>query len=227
MTHRLLILALAIPYVGCGDATQVLSTQAVHLALKSQPSGIAVDETFARDVDSFLARSAEALPVNLDCFDVSADFRFDRLLLAGVSEPAYAAWVREELETGDAEVDELGELYGFESVRYLSSFDQFSVSLSSPVRADRLASELTLLAWVGGASPVSVNGVASNIELMADDDAWEFSFWLGWGDCESGCINRHVWRAAVPVDEAVDAQLLEDSGPALPHPLAETCSKGD
>ena len=37
---------------------------------------------------------------------------------------------------------------------------------------------------------------------------------IGWGDCEAGCIDEHVWHKAVAPDGAVS--LVSETGPAVP-----------
>jgi len=45
-------------------------------------------------------------------------------------------------------------------------------------------------------------------------DGWEVLIRIGWGDCEAGCINEHLWHYAVARDGGV--QLTKEEGDALP-----------
>jgi hypothetical protein len=45
-------------------------------------------------------------------------------------------------------------------------------------------------------------------------DGFTVTFEVGWGDCQSGCIDRHSWTYAVSRDGAVT--LIEESGSPVP-----------
>jgi hypothetical protein len=44
--------------------------------------------------------------------------------------------------------------------------------------------------------------------------SWSVTIVVGWGDCPSGCINRHQWRWTVASEGTVT--FLSETGPALP-----------
>jgi len=46
---------------------------------------------------------------------------------------------------------------------------------------------------------------------------WIVRVTIGWGDCQAGCISRHVWQFRVT--EAGAVTLVSETGPALPSPL--------
>lgn len=48
----------------------------------------------------------------------------------------------------------------------------------------------------------------------AVDGGWTIAVTVGWGDCPSGCINRHTWHWAV--DAAGGVAFVAQDGPALP-----------
>jgi hypothetical protein len=50
---------------------------------------------------------------------------------------------------------------------------------------------------------------------VLQDGAYRITLTVGWGDCQSGCINQHTW--AFRVTATGDVTLLEESG----DPLAE------
>jgi hypothetical protein len=47
------------------------------------------------------------------------------------------------------------------------------------------------------------------------DGAYQIKLTLGWGDCPSGCIERHTWVFMVTADGQVT--LVEESGDPLPE----------
>jgi hypothetical protein len=49
--------------------------------------------------------------------------------------------------------------------------------------------------------------------LALRDGAYRITLTVGWGDCPSGCINRHTW--AFRVTATGDVTLLEESGDPL------------
>lgn len=51
-------------------------------------------------------------------------------------------------------------------------------------------------------------------EAERSASGFRVTFEVGWGDCPSGCIDRHRWTYDVATDGAV--QLVEESGPPVP-----------
>ena len=51
-------------------------------------------------------------------------------------------------------------------------------------------------------------------EATPTADGWEVVFEVGWGDCQSGCIERHRWTYSVTRDGAVT--LVSESGSPPP-----------
>ena len=51
-------------------------------------------------------------------------------------------------------------------------------------------------------------------EAVATADGYEVTFEVGWGDCPSGCIDRHRWTYAVSQNGGVE--LVSESGPEVP-----------
>ncbi len=71
--------------------------------------------------------------------------------------------------------------------------------------------------WFDGIGPKSATaiGQASWWEATAGGGgSWRVAITVGWGDCPSGCVSRHVWRWAVGADGSV--AFAGETGPAVP-----------
>lgn len=62
-------------------------------------------------------------------------------------------------------------------------------------------------------------GQASFFTVEPTDGGWRVTFETGWGDCPSGCIDRHTWTWDVAVDGTVTF-VGEDGSPLAPERLA-------
>lgn len=51
-------------------------------------------------------------------------------------------------------------------------------------------------------------------EATAVDGGYQVVVTVGWGDCQAGCIDRHVWTFAVAPDGRVG--LIGEVGPTVP-----------
>jgi len=49
---------------------------------------------------------------------------------------------------------------------------------------------------------------------VLDGGAYQITLTLGWGDCPSGCINRHTW--VYEVTGSGEVSLIEESGDPVP-----------
>ncbi len=61
-------------------------------------------------------------------------------------------------------------------------------------------------------------GQASFFTAEPADGGWRVTFETGWGDCPSGCIDRHTWTWDVAEDGTV-AFVGEDGSPLVPEQL--------
>jgi hypothetical protein len=75
--------------------------------------------------------------------------------------------------------------------------------------------------WFDGVKPKDPNAVgatawweASPMDAGTPPAAWSVVVTVGWGDCQAGCINRHVWTWQVTTAGSLTA--ASDSGPAVP-----------
>jgi hypothetical protein len=69
------------------------------------------------------------------------------------------------------------------------------------------------LAGIGPQDPTLIGGCCSWTGSETGD-GYTVTFEVGWGDCPSGCIDRHRWTYAVTKDGAVT--LLDEQGPPVP-----------
>lgn len=57
-------------------------------------------------------------------------------------------------------------------------------------------------------------GQGSWYEVTPIDGGWQVLVEIGWGDCQSGCIDRHNWTYVVSPEGRVG--LIRDEGPPVP-----------
>jgi carboxypeptidase family protein len=69
------------------------------------------------------------------------------------------------------------------------------------------------LAGIGPKDPDVIGGCCF-WEGSPAGDGYTVRFEVGWGDCPSGCIDRHSWTFAVSSDGAVE--LIDEQGPPVP-----------
>ena len=87
-------------------------------------------------------------------------------------------------------------------------------SVTTPgAAAARVAETEPTLAGIGPLDPDIIGGCCF-WEATETGDGFEVTYEVGWGDCPSGCIDRHHWTFSVTRDGAVT--LLSESGPSLP-----------
>jgi hypothetical protein len=79
--------------------------------------------------------------------------------------------------------------------------------------AARVQDVVPSLAAVGPQDP-NLIGACCFWEASPSADGFTVVFEVGWGDCESGCINRHRFTYAVSGEGAV--QLTDDAGAPIP-----------
>jgi carboxypeptidase family protein len=67
-----------------------------------------------------------------------------------------------------------------------------------------------------GVGPQQANVIGACCWWTASEtaDGYSVTFQVGWGDCPSGCINRHNWTFAVTTDGAVT--MVGETGPKVP-----------
>ncbi|KAG4065017.1 hypothetical protein HA402_004140 [Bradysia odoriphaga] len=119
-----------------------------------------------------------------------------------------APWVVGELiaEFSDAQFGRIPSEYGEVTSRIL--FGEHKVlKFAEQYNPVVLAEELTTKKLVNFAEPNSVIGGGDSIRYDSQTGVYEFTH--GWGDCPSGCINRHYWKFSVSPSGVT---LLSESG---------------
>ncbi len=92
------------------------------------------------------------------------------------------------------------------------------VPVSSPEEAAARAVEVNPeLEGIGPKDPDLIGGCCF-WEATPTADGWQVVFEVGWGDCQSGCIDRHRWTYSVTRDGAVE--LVSESGSPPPSGVA-------
>jgi len=105
------------------------------------------------------------------------------------------AWKRGERLTGNAQIDAIMEEYNLQlkSCRY----DAASIFSPRPINTFALANKFLGIPGVRVAESNGYIGDGSDIKAEIKDPYLLYIFTVGWGDCPSGCINRHYWDIAV------------------------------
>lgn len=118
-----------------------------------------------------------------------------------------------------AELNALNQLYGLKDfTQFNYTPEMFVFFFQDPYNPELLGLEYRKLADVLSTSPNFIFGRDSSITR---DEPGHYTFFYGWGDCLSGCLNGHRW--VVEVREG-SVHLLEESGGPLPAwmPTRET-----
>jgi hypothetical protein len=76
------------------------------------------------------------------------------------------------------------------------------------------------LPHVREAYSLSELGGGGNVSMRDVGGEWEFTFYQGWGDCLSGCINRHVDVIAYQ-PRTGSVRLVSETGPKPPPPMRQ------
>jgi hypothetical protein len=86
--------------------------------------------------------------------------------------------------------------------------------ITSPEEAAARVKEVAPhLEGIGPKNPDLIGGCCF-WEATPTADGWDVVFEVGWGDCQSGCIDRHRWTYHVTRDGAVT--LISENGPPPP-----------
>ncbi|NOU61031.1 hypothetical protein [Marinifilum caeruleilacunae] len=93
--------------------------------------------------------------------------------------------------------------------------DRYAVHASTGINQEVLALELKQFPFIYEAQSANCIGDGSQIELAYfSPDFIHLIYSYGWGDCPSGCINRHYWELGIYGSGAIE--LLSESGKELP-----------
>ena len=127
-----------------------------------------------------------------------------------------AAWKNGERLTGNPPIDEIMEAYDLQIDKYYSWPTFHAAVLFSP-EAINIFALSKLFGSIDGvifAEPNGYIGDGNNIEGKINSNYVEYIFSYGWGDCPSGCINRHYWLFQVKFDGTVI--FINNYGDSLP-----------
>jgi hypothetical protein len=76
--------------------------------------------------------------------------------------------------------------------------------------------------WFDGVKPIDPNSIGASawweavpVGTATPPAAWRVMITVGWGDCQAGCINRHVWTWQVSAAGALTFEA--ETGPAVPE----------
>jgi len=88
----------------------------------------------------------------------------------------------------------------------------FLVTFNKPYNPEKLAELLKKDLGVENARPDGVLGGSSSITMTTDPSGKNtYVIMKGWGDCMSGCINKHFWTFSTGPEEN-SVKLVEESG---------------
>ena len=92
---------------------------------------------------------------------------------------------------------------------------QYLVHTTKGINQEALSKELKKFPFILKAQAVNCIGDGSHIELAYfSPDFIHLIYSYGWGDCPSGCINRHYWELGIYGSGTIE--LLSESGKELP-----------
>lgn len=126
-----------------------------------------------------------------------------------------AAWRDERTETGNPDVDALLEEFDMSVVRFYdwSIGEYVLLRTGRPVYAAALGQLFERIDGIMHAEENGVAGDGADIRARIQDGGWRLDYSIGFGDCPSGCIERHTW--SFRVTEAGAVAFLGESGSAL------------
>ncbi len=128
------------------------------------------------------------------------------------------AWVkalrRGETVTGEPQVDKLLHQYELSLRRQSFVLDFFILQTKQPLNLPALARKFSEIAGVYSAYPDSWIGGDRDIHANLESRAIGLRYEYGWGDCPSGCIDRHYWQFFVHEDGRVE--FAGEEGSPLP-----------
>jgi hypothetical protein len=139
------------------------------------------------------------------------------LVSADSAAPWVDAWRNGMTKTENPKIDELIDQFDFSLAEYneLQNLPQILTVLRSK-RAVNVLTVSRLFAEHPDVEDAFPNTVSDGSEITAllFDDHLRYTFEYGFGDCPSGCINRHSWKFKVFTDGTVE--FIEENGDPLP-----------
>jgi len=126
------------------------------------------------------------------------------------------AWKNGQRLTGNQQIDNLMEEYDLKLDRYYHwpTYHAAVLSSEAAINIYALSKMFEPIDGVIFAEPNGYLGDGNNIEGSIESNYMKYVFSYGWGDCPSGCINRHYWLFQVKFDGTVT--FITSYGDPLP-----------
>jgi hypothetical protein len=125
-------------------------------------------------------------------------------------------WLQGNLRTGNAKVDAFFQSYNLATVEGRDDVlpnPWFVLHFAQSLRTDKLIEDVKSLSGdILNVDPNGYGGDGDEITLTERNGARIYAFSHGWGDCPSGCIQRHLWTVTV---EATGTISMVESGNPL------------
>jgi hypothetical protein len=104
------------------------------------------------------------------------------------------AWQSGQRFTGNTHIDKLLETYDLSLEAYHDrSMHRANLRAGRPLNVAALAMRFEGIDGVRYAEPLSWFGDGNDIRARSRGERWELEYSVGYGDCPSGCVQRHYW----------------------------------
>lgn len=119
--------------------------------------------------------------------------------------------------TGIESIDSLITNYEVEITNPIPFNEDYMVNIYSvkPYNTYALSNKFLYSGEFNSFSPNGIGGDASSIKFKTENGLRIYTYRLGWGDCEVGCMNNHYWE--ISIDENSSVELLNEYGDPLPE----------
>ncbi len=198
---------------------------ALQLVIESDSNQIEIPENLVRNLYNGLIHIVnsgleEAQDVTTE-YQIQARSQFARgeiIISVDTTEADWLDnWRNGLLETGVEQIDQLITTYEMDlkSFSELHSMPWAMAVLKTNQQINPLpfAEQFTDIPSISGAELNFMVGDGNTIKVNVESGAIFYRFEYAWGDCPSGCINRHFWEFSV--DENGDVQFIDEGGSAL------------
>lgn len=104
-------------------------------------------------------------------------------------------WFTGDTLTGNAAIDTLLQTYNLypSEIHYFEySYDVYLHS-EIPINTTALAAKFAPLPDIQHAIPEMFGGDGNDVEVEIDDSHLTYNFYIKWGDCFAGCMNKRIW----------------------------------
>ena len=132
------------------------------------------------------------------------------------------AWQNLQLTTGYTQLDSLLVAYDFALVDFSSFFQQATLTTTQKINLGALSGVLVAFNGINAATALPVFGGGNRIKYTTNGGNREFDFYLGYGDCPSGCVVNYIWKFTVFPDCSVlynGTQIIGSTVEPFPSPV--------